>query len=111
MSISNVWTYRQGYDQSRDVVGYDVAATDGDIGKIDKASNDTDRSHLVVDGGLRRRLLPACRGVLRSLRLVAVRAVMVADRGPTVSADRRWRPPTCGAPVPERYEGRADSSG
>jgi hypothetical protein len=51
----------------RDVVGYDVEATDGSIGKIDEASNDTAASYLVVDTGFwifgKKRLIPA--GVIR----------------------------------------------
>jgi hypothetical protein len=51
----------------RDVVGYDVEASDGSIGKIDEASNDATSSYLVVDTGFwifgKKRLIPA--GVVR----------------------------------------------
>ena len=50
----DAWDYRQSVDRgagSRDVVGYHVHATDGDIGKIDEASNDAGSSRLVVDTG------------------------------------------------------------
>src|SRR5438094_873523 len=65
--MSNVWTYRQtlGADvgTGRDVVGYDVEATDGSIGKIDKTSVETSRNYLVVDTGFwifgKKRLIPA----------------------------------------------------
>jgi ribosomal 30S subunit maturation factor RimM len=47
----------------RDVVGYEVEATDGSIGKIDEASNDAASSYLVVDTGFwifgKKRLIPA----------------------------------------------------
>jgi hypothetical protein len=46
-----------------DLVGYDVAATDGGVGSIDEASYETDASWLVVDTGPwifgRKVLLPA----------------------------------------------------
>jgi len=65
--VSNdMWTYRDTLDVSRDVVGYNVEATDGSIGKIDEASTDTSRRYLVVDTGFwifgKKRLIPA--GVL-----------------------------------------------
>jgi hypothetical protein len=51
----------------RDVVGYDVEATDGTTGKIDEASNEAGSSYLVVDTGFwifgKKRLIPA--GVVR----------------------------------------------
>jgi hypothetical protein len=65
MTSTNVWMYRQGIrpDVTRDVVGFDVEATDGHIGKVDKASTDTSRDYLVVDTGFwifgHKRLVPA----------------------------------------------------
>ena len=45
------------------VVGYDVEATDGSIGKIDEASMDVDFGHFVVDTGWwifgKKRVVPA----------------------------------------------------
>jgi hypothetical protein len=45
------------------LVGYDVEATDGHIGRIDKASEDTNRHYLVVDTGFwifgKKRMVPA----------------------------------------------------
>jgi hypothetical protein len=48
-----LWTYREGIMPSRqtDVVGFHVEARDGSIGKIDEATNETGRAHLVVDTG------------------------------------------------------------
>jgi hypothetical protein len=67
MSIITVWEFDEGLDTSRDLVGYDVEATDGSIGKIDKASMEAGRRHLVVDTGWwifgQKRLIPA--GVVR----------------------------------------------
>ena len=63
----NVWLYRT--DLSNDtklqekLVGYNVEALDGSIGKIDKASTETDRYYLVVDTGFwifgKKRMVPA----------------------------------------------------
>jgi hypothetical protein len=68
----DVWTYREGVDlgvSKRNVVGYDVEAQDGSIGKVDEATFDTDASSLVVDTGPwifgKRVMLPA--GVIRSV--------------------------------------------
>jgi hypothetical protein len=45
------------------VIGYTVEATDGRIGSIDKASDDADAAHMVVDTGFwifgKKRLIPA----------------------------------------------------
>ena len=63
---TNLWIYRTNLGSSLnapDIVGYDVHATDGDIGKIDDASTDTSRQYLVVDTGFwifgKKRMIPA----------------------------------------------------
>jgi hypothetical protein len=48
------WTYRSDIEMSRnlaDLVGFDVEATDGSIGKIDEATYDVGSSYVVVDTG------------------------------------------------------------
>jgi hypothetical protein len=69
----NVWSYRTDVPtdtklQER-LVGYDVEALDGGIGRIDRASTETDRYYLVVDTGFwifgKKRLIPA--GVVQSV--------------------------------------------
>ncbi|MEV0156447.1 PRC-barrel domain-containing protein [Micromonospora sp. NPDC050686] len=46
------WRYRdEAGVAGADLVGYKVEATDGHIGKIDRASHDVDDSYLVVDTG------------------------------------------------------------
>ena len=50
------WTYRSDVGMSgtgtrADLVGYDVEATDGHIGKIDEATHDVGSSYVVVDTG------------------------------------------------------------
>jgi hypothetical protein len=48
------WTYRSDVEMSgnrADLVGFDVEATDGSIGKIDEATYDVGSSYVVVDTG------------------------------------------------------------
>ena len=50
----NPWTYQDQAGMSAgsvDLVGFDVEATDGGIGKIDEATYDAGASHVVVDTG------------------------------------------------------------
>jgi PRC-barrel domain len=69
----NSWTYRDASLAStlrqREIVGYDVEAIDGSIGKIDGATLETDLRHVVVDTGPwifgKKVMLPA--GVLKSV--------------------------------------------
>ena len=74
MSMStDMWTYREDTvapgDAPRNVVGYDVEATDGSIGKVDEATYDVGSSYLVVDTGPwifgKKVMLPA--GVIESV--------------------------------------------
>lgn len=57
MATHDVWLYRDrtklGYDSADggDITGYGVEALDGSIGKIDKANNEADQGHVVVDTG------------------------------------------------------------
>ncbi|CAN5601678.1 hypothetical protein BH23ACT3_BH23ACT3_21330 [soil metagenome] len=62
--MSDIWSYRDDIRiDTEDVVGYDVEATDGDLGKIDKSSTDAGQQHVVVDTGFwifgEKRLIPA----------------------------------------------------
>ena len=62
--MTSLWEYEVSVLRpERDVVGYDVEATDGSIGKIDEASNQAASSYLVVDTGFwifgKKRLIPA----------------------------------------------------
>jgi hypothetical protein len=62
--MSNIWTYRDEVSSVLDdVVGYDVEAVDGHIGKVDEASVEIDDAHLVVDTGFwifgKKRVIPA----------------------------------------------------
>ena len=72
MHTTDVWGYRDttiGSDLSaRNVVGYDVEALDGSIGKVDEATFDAASGYIVVDTGPwifgKKVMLPA--GVIRS---------------------------------------------
>ena len=45
--MSDMWTYQNAaWTQGQDLVGYDVEATDGSIGKIDKATYDLSLIHI-----------------------------------------------------------------
>ena len=61
--MSNVFSYRSDVTASADLSGFDVEATDGHIGKIDEATNETSASYVVVDTGFwifgKKRLIPA----------------------------------------------------
>jgi hypothetical protein len=69
---SDLWTYSmERSSEALDVQGFDVAATDGDIGKVDEATYDVGSSYIVVDTGPwifgRKVLLPA--GVIERIDL------------------------------------------
>jgi hypothetical protein len=62
--MTSMWDYQDGVGQAgRDVIGYDVEATDGGIGKIDEASDEAGSAYLVVDTGFwifgKKRMIPA----------------------------------------------------
>ena len=59
-----MWDYGSNVGTvDRELVGYDVEATDGSIGKIDEASREAGSSYLVVDTGFwifgKKRMIPA----------------------------------------------------
>ncbi len=61
--MTSMWDYQEGVGRAdRDLVGYDVEAIDGNIGKIDEASNEAESAYLVVDTGFwifgRKRMIP-----------------------------------------------------
>jgi hypothetical protein len=68
---SDLWTYSASSADVQDLEGFDVVATDGDIGKIDEATYDVGSSYIVVDTGPwifgRKVVLPA--GVLERIDL------------------------------------------
>jgi hypothetical protein len=57
-STQDVWTFRDGHalgsnvtETHADITGFRVEALDGSIGKVDEATYDVGRSHIVVDIG------------------------------------------------------------
>jgi len=67
MATTDMWTYGSTSMTAQDLTGFTVEALDGDIGKIDEATNEVGGSYIVVDTGPwifgKKVLLPA--GVLR----------------------------------------------
>jgi hypothetical protein len=54
MTSENLWTYRSnvyGGDQTLDLIGFDVEATDGKIGLVEEESTVVGDSYVVVDIG------------------------------------------------------------
>ncbi|MFC8448924.1 PRC-barrel domain-containing protein [Kitasatospora sp. NPDC057223] len=53
MSGIEIWEFRStsGHISGADLVGFQVEATDGHIGKVDRLSEEAGSSHLVVDTG------------------------------------------------------------
>jgi hypothetical protein len=51
MSTVDIWTYREQRFAGTDLTGFKVEATDGEIGKIDEATNEAGSSYLVLDTG------------------------------------------------------------
>jgi hypothetical protein len=51
--VVDPWNYRPdaGWSPERNLIGYHVKATDGNIGKVDMATHAQDESYLVVDTG------------------------------------------------------------
>lgn len=60
--MSNLWTYRTDVLTDQALVGFDVEASDGHIGKVDATSSDVDAASLVVDTGFwifgKKRVIP-----------------------------------------------------
>jgi hypothetical protein len=62
--MSSMWDYRDSaWTDGYDLDGYDVEATDGSIGNVDRATNDVSNAYVVVDTGFwifgKKRLIPA----------------------------------------------------
>jgi hypothetical protein len=79
----DVWTYREksqlGADIARaNIVGYEIEALDGSIGKVDEATYDAGASYIVVDTGPwifgKKVMLPA--GIVRGIDDVAEKVLV-----------------------------------
>jgi hypothetical protein len=50
--MTDIWSYRDtARTQTTNIVGFEVVASDGAIGKVDQATYDAGASYLVVDTG------------------------------------------------------------
>ena len=51
--VIDPWNWRSdsGWSSERNLIGYRVKATDGNLGKVEKATHAQDESYLVVDSG------------------------------------------------------------
>ena len=81
--MSSMWDYRDStWTDGYDLAGYDVEATDGSIGNIDKATNDVSNAYIVVDTGFwifgKKRLIPA--GAIASVEHEAKRAYVAMTK-------------------------------
>ena len=93
----STWTYRDEFATAqRDLVGYDVEATDGSIGKIDEATYETEASYMVVDTGFwifgKKRLVPA--GVARRVDPQDQQGLRRDDEGPDQGSPGLRRDPS-----------------
>ncbi len=62
--MTDIWNYQSNdWTDDQNLVGYDVEATDGSIGKIDESTAEAGRQQVVVDTGFwifgKKRLIPA----------------------------------------------------
>src|SRR4029450_1203939 len=103
--MTDIWSYRDtARTEPTDVVGFEVVATDGSIGKVDGATYDAGASYLVVDTGPgifgKKRMRPA--GVIDRDRLRRPAGVRQPGQGPDPGCSRlRPRPPPGGG-LPQR---------
>ncbi len=92
----SMWDYRDStWTDGRDLTGYDVEASDGSIGNVDRATNDVSNAYVVVDTGFwifgKKRLVPA--GAISSVEhadkkvYVAMTKEQIKD-APDYDADR-----------------------
>ena len=104
MATIEMWTFKTA--QNIDLSGFKVEATDGDIGKVDEATNETGSSFIVVDTGPwifgKKVMLPA--GVVRD----------VDQESETVFVDRtkdqiKHAPEYDSTRVDDRYRGELGS--
>lgn len=60
--MTNVWNYRSDVLSDVALIGFDVEATDGHIGKVDSTTAEADAASLVVDTGFwifgKKRVIP-----------------------------------------------------
>lgn len=78
MATSDIWAYRNTTWSGANLVGFEVEATDGDIGKVHEATYDVGSSYVVVDTGPwilgKKVLLPA--GVIDDVDMDAQKVIV-----------------------------------
>lgn len=113
--MSDLWTYHSDLKGETAVVGFDVEATDGSIGRIDEASDEVGRSYIVVDTGFwifgKKRVIPAgvvvgmdheARRVILSMSKDQVKAAPDYDDADWASEDARLKHAEYYAPYSDR---------
>jgi hypothetical protein len=68
MQNEDLWNYGDDLEKASNLRGFEVAALDGDIGKIDDATYDVGASYIVVDTGpwiFGRKILIPARAIVR----------------------------------------------
>jgi hypothetical protein len=98
MLYAEIWTFQLGPSvKLRDLEGFEVQATDGSIGKVDRATDEAGGSFIVVDTGPwifgRKVVIPA--GAIERVDVDnrVVRVAMTKDeikRSPVFDAERGW---------------------
>jgi hypothetical protein len=98
MLYAEIWTFQLGPSvKLRDLEGFEVHATDGSIGKVDRATDEAGGSFIVVDTGPwifgRKVVIPA--GAIERVDIDnrVVRVAMTKDeikRSPVFDTERGW---------------------
>jgi len=92
VSIDGIWSYSSdsGYAEGQELTGYDVAATDGTIGHVDRQADHFGMRHLVVDTGVwvfgRSVLVPV--GVVTGVDIEGRKISLSCTRGEVKAAPR-----------------------
>lgn len=103
MSTTDLWTYGDSAIVGNALVGLDVVATDGEIGKVNEATDDAGASAIVVDTGTwifgKKVLLPA--GVIQRVDLDEEKVYVSRTKEEIENA-----PEYVGDPTDEEYRAR-----
>ena len=111
---TDMWTYRLPTWNDTDLAGFEVEATDGDIGKIDESSREVGAAYIVVDTGPwilgKKVLLPA--GVIREVDLDSETVFVDRTKDEIKNApefdEKRYREPVYRDELGDYYSTRSD---
>ena len=107
---AELWTFRKDLVPTHEIVGFEVEARDGKIGKIDEMTDEVGRAAVVVDTGPwifgRKVVIPA--GAIEQIDLNTnqVRVAMTTEQikdAPEFDPNRGWRDETCHARLDAYY--------